>query len=235
MRRLSLVITLGVFFLPGAAVWAAPAVSGVSGTAKAAAPAPDPRPQVLLAISPVAFHDGEWKDVRKVLSQHGARVWTASTHAGEAEGMSGVRMPVKMAFGQVRAERFDMLIVIGGTGAKTYLWFNPELKKLIQKMHRLHRPLGALSIAPGALVNAGVLDGGRAAALPSPEIHKLFALHQVDFTNQEVVTDGDVVTGSNTYAALSFAVTISQMLPRRSHAYLESKRKARRAAGKKKH
>jgi protease I len=186
----------------------------LSGRAAAADP-PDTRPVVLLVISPVAYHEGELETVRSVLAAGRVRLLLASTRRGLARGMGRGSASVDMTLEQVEAERIDALVILGGTGAKTYLWFNPTLRALVQKLNLRNCPIGALSIAPGVLVHAGVLDGRRAAALPSPELRTLFGRHRVTLLTQEVAVDGNLVTGASTSAAPAFASALLDLLPQK--------------------
>jgi len=176
----------------------------------------DPRPRILIVVSPAAYNEGELNAVASVLTQSQVRILLASSQSGKARGMTGATVPIDVTLNQVKAAQFDMLVIIGGSGAKMYLWFNPQLRSLIQGMHRLQRPIGALSTASIALVHAGVLDGRQATGLSTPEIRKLFKMHRITFLNQSLVVDGHLVTASNVSSALAFAGTLSQLLPRRS-------------------
>jgi protease I len=178
----------------------------------------DFRPVVLVVVSPVAYNESELKAVQDGLKAKHARCVIGSTQAREAKGMMQGTVGVEYTLEQVQAENFDGLIIVGGSGAKMYLWFNPELKRLVRGLNKSHRPLGAISIAPAALVYAGVLSGHKASVLPAPETLKLFAQNNVEIVNSEVTVDGNLVTSTTTNGASAVTRAVAQMLPHKTRA-----------------
>ncbi len=187
-------------------------------------PTPDLRPRALVVISPVAFEESELRAVLQALRRRHARIWIVSTQSGRAKGMNGGEVPVRHTLEQVQAEAFDLLAIIGGSGAKMYLWFNPGLTKVIQTLHARHRPIGAIAVAPAALAHAGILTGREATVLATPETLKLFALKRVKLQSRRVVVDGKLVTADTTAAAEAFAGALAQLLPARTAAAREELR-----------
>lgn len=200
----------------GAALWLGVWMLASAAGASAGSSAGSSAPRVLIALSPSAFNDQELKAVTETLSRRRCRIWIGSTRSGAARGMAGTAVPIDVLLERVQAEQFDMLVILGGSGAKMYLWFDPNLKRLIQGMDRLHRPMGAISTATVALVHAGILDGREATGLSTPETRKLFERHRVTFRSQDVVVDRQVATGSHAAAAPAFAGYLGELLPPKS-------------------
>jgi len=200
------------------------AVLGVLGVLATAAwgaekPAPrDLRPVVLLVVAPVAYSEAELKSVREAFPARKFRCLIGSTQGGEAKGMVQDTVPVEVLLEQITPANLDALILIGGSGAKMYLWFNPEVKRLVRGLNKVHRPLGAISIAPAALVYAGLLGGRKASVLPAPETLKLFEQHNVELSKNEVTVDGNLVTCSTSQGAGALASAVARQLPRKTRA-----------------
>jgi protease I len=185
----------------------------------AAAPsAGDTRPVVLLVIAPEAYSEAELKAVQEALPSRKVRCLIGSTQGGEAKGMVQGSVRVDVLLEQVQPANVDALVLIGGSGAKMYLWFNPEVKRLVRGLNKIHRPLGAISIAPAALVYAGVLAGRKASVLPAPETLKLFEQNSVALSQTEVTVDGNLVTCSTSQGALALGQVVARQLPRKSRA-----------------
>jgi protease I len=153
-----------------------------------------------------------------VLQREQVRWVLGSTQAGMAQGMMQGVTPIDVTLDQVAAENFDGMIILGGSGAKMYLWFNAEVKRLVLGMHKLRRPLGAVSIAPAAFAYAGILTGRRASVLPAPEIKKLFEKNQVTLATESLTVDGRLVTAGASEDAAGLARAVAGMLPRKSRA-----------------
>jgi len=180
--------------------------------------AQDVRPVVLLVIAPVAYSEAELKSVQEAFPARKFRCLIGSTQAGEAKGMVQDTIHVEALLEQIAPKNLDAMILIGGSGAKMYLWFNPEVKRLVRGLNKAHRPLGAVSIAPAALVYAGVLGGRKASVLPAPETLKLFEQHNVELSKNDVTVDGNLVTCSTSQGANALAQAVARQLPRKSRA-----------------
>jgi protease I len=200
-------IMVAAALLAGTAVWGAETP-----------PPRDTRPVVLLVVAPVAYSEAELKFVQDTLTARKVRCLIGSTQAGEAKGMVAGVVRVETLLEQVQPANLDGLVVLGGSGAKMYLWFNPEVKRLVRGLSQAHRPVGAVSIAPAALVYAGVLRGRRASVLPAPETLKLFEQYGVTLAQTEVTVDGNLVTCSTSSGAVGLAKAVARQLPRKSRA-----------------
>jgi protease I len=189
----------------------APAISAASAPR-------DTRPVVLLVVAPVAYSEAELNSVLAAFPNRKVRCLIGSTQSGEAKGMVQGTVRVDVLLEQVQPANLDALVLVGGSGAKMYLWFNPDVKRLVRGLHKTHHPIGAVSIAPAALVYAGVLKGRKASVLPAPETLKLFEQNNVELAKHEMTADGNLVTCSTSQGALVLAQTVARLLPRKTHA-----------------
>ncbi len=180
--------------------------------------AKDTRPVVLLVVAPVAYHEGELKSIQDVFKAKNARCVIGSTQSGEAKGMVQGTIRVDVTLDQIQSDQVDGLVIVGGSGAKMYLWFNPDLKRLVRGLNKKHRPIGAVSIAPAALVYAGILKGRKASVLPAPETKKLFERNGVEMAGADTTMDANVVTTATSSGAAAVALAVAQQLPRKSRA-----------------
>lgn len=164
---------------------------------------------VLMVVAPSDFRDEEFIEPRHVLENAGHRVFVASRSAGPCQGARGSTVRATLGLSEVRADRFDAAVFVGGSGAETY-FDDPEAHRVAVEFARAGKVLGAICIAPAILARAGVLAGRRATVFPSERavLQARKALPQ----RQDVVIDGKVVTASGPAHATAFGQALVQAL-----------------------
>lgn len=74
-----------------------------------------------MIIAPMGFKDEEFQEPKVILEREGLNVLVASTVAGTAEGMFGMKVTPDTTVDKVNPTEFDAVVVIGGSGSPTYL------------------------------------------------------------------------------------------------------------------
>lgn len=167
-------------------------------------------PKKAAVIVPSAnFRDEELFETLKALSNAGVQWIIASTRTGIITGMLRRQAEAGGQIGQLRADDYDGIIIIGGTGAGELIYNNVVLN-LIREAAEKRKIIGATSNAPSILGNAGILNGVKVTALQSERV----ALEQLGavYTGIPVEENMKVVTCNGPAAAIPFARAVTDAI-----------------------
>lgn len=165
-----------------------------------------------MIVAPRDFTDQEYADPRAIFDAQGAVVRVASTNQEAAISRNGVKLRVDQAVTAIGLDQFDALVVIGGTGALTYLMGNEALRNLILAAVRSNKVVAAICVAPAVLAHTGVLRNVKATCYPDKRITAVLRLNGADYTERSVVTSGRIVTADGPDAAKEFARRVLEAL-----------------------
>ncbi len=164
---------------------------------------------VLMVIAPSMFRDEEYAIPHRVLVDHGYRVVTASSRAGECLGKLGMVVDATLSIEKSLQSEWDCVVFVGGGGAQVF-FDDPLAHELARRARGEHTVLAAICIAPSILARAGLLTGVRATAYPSQKDDLI--THGAQWTGEEVTVDGRVVTANGPEAAFVFAERVVALL-----------------------
>jgi len=192
-----IIVTLAL--LAGAVPLSAKATEGTTSSGK-----------IVIVIAPRDFQEVELNQCQRVFARQGFEVIIASTATEPAIGMGGRVVPPQATISQIDLEGCLALVIIGGSGAKTYLWDNAQLHQVVRRAYEERIVIAAICLAPVVLARAGILDGKEAVvyAEGTAELEKGGAV----LTDQPVVISDSIITGRDPRAAKSFAIAIVQSL-----------------------
>ena len=168
--------------------------------------------KILMVIAEKGFRDEELLVPQKEFVKNGLNVIVASTSAGEAVGKISARVKPDAELSRVNFSDYDAIVVVGGPGSSEYLWDNKVLHKGLAEMQAKGKFVTAICISPVVLARAGVLKGKKATVFPDPEGISELKKAGAIYVNQQVVTDGKIVTGDGPDAALEFARAVIKLL-----------------------
>jgi len=164
--------------------------------------------KIVMIIAPENFRDEELSVPKSVFEGAGATVHVASTSIEEARGKLGMKISPDMLVKDIKAENYDVIIFVGGSGASCY--FNSKTAHDIAKSAYLKNKLiCAICAGPVILANAGVLEGKKATVFPSFDIE--LKQKGAIYTGKPVQTDGNIVTASGPQSAKRFAKEIMKL------------------------
>ncbi|NJN48401.1 MAG: DJ-1/PfpI family protein [Candidatus Competibacteraceae bacterium] len=103
---------------------------------------------------------------------------------------------------------FDMIVLPGGLGGAQRLEADERVTRLLQRMAAAGRYTTAICAAPKVLAAAGLLEGRQATAYPGALDNSI----GVQVSTAAVVQDGQVITSRGPGTALSFALTLIEVL-----------------------
>lgn len=165
--------------------------------------------KAVLIIAREIFRDEELFHTQEALEAAGVQTVVASSQLGTCKGKLGAVAEATELVSELKADDFDAIVFVGGTGAMEY-YDNPAALDLAREAAEKGKIVAAICIAPRILANAGLLEGVKATCYESETeaIKKLGA----DFQLNDVVRDGKFVTANGPHAATDFGKTIAQAL-----------------------
>ncbi|HUW18204.1 MAG TPA: DJ-1/PfpI family protein [Sedimentisphaerales bacterium] len=163
----------------------------------------------VLIVAGRNFRDEELFETRSVLDNAGVKTVVASSRLGPIDGMLGGTVTATVLVSDLKVEDYEAVVFVGGLGVREY--FNdPAALNLVRAAADKRKVLGAISMAPAVLANAGVLSGLRATGYLSERDILLKA--GVKYTGAPIERDGLVITGRDALSARQFATAIADAL-----------------------
>ncbi len=142
------------------------------------------------------FEQIELTEPKKALEQAGAKTSIVSPAKGKVKGWQhtewGDELPVDVPLGQAKAEDFDALLLPGGVMNPDHLRRKPEVQRFVKAFFDAGKPVAAICHGPWTLIDAGVARGRKMTSYETIQMDLKNA--GVDWVDQEVVVDGNLVT-----------------------------------------
>lgn len=162
-----------------------------------------------MIIAHEQFRDEEYLEPKKVLTENGVEVITASWDSGVATGKFGAQVDVDITIDEVVTNKYDAIIYIGGPGSKKY-WDDPIAHRIAKEAIEYNKILAAICSAPITLARAGVLKDIKAACHKgdAEELKKEGAV----YTENPIEQDGLIITADGPSSAASFGIRILETL-----------------------
>lgn len=165
---------------------------------------------ILIVVAPKDFRDQEYSDAKAIFSAAGIKTAVASIQTGTAVGIEGTEVMIDMVVGQVKVNKFDAVVFIGGAGMLEIV--NDEsLQILAKKFYQAEKITAAICAAPGILAQTGILDGKNATSWSG--LRNTLEKNGAYFVSQPVVVDGKIITADGPEATKKFAEEIIKALP----------------------
>jgi protease I len=155
------------------------------------------------------FRDEELFQAKEILEKNGIEVKVASTTLETVKGMLGAKAKPDILITDIKADDFDAIIFVGGSGAEQY-WDDPIALKLARDAFNSGRVVAAICIAPVTLARAGILNGKRATV--SSYVAGELKSNGASYTGSLVEKDGKVITASGPTAAREFGNELAKAL-----------------------
>lgn len=146
-----------------------------------------------------------------LLVRAGVEVVTASLDDNKLITASrGVQLMAQKSLNDVLDEPFDMVILPGGIPGADHLEDDARIIEKLKQTVSSGKTVAAICAAPKVLVTAGLLDGKKATSYPG-FINKNPAPH-MQYIDQPVVEDNQVITSKGPGTAMDFALTLIDRL-----------------------
>jgi protease I len=167
--------------------------------------------RVLYIIAQQNFRDEEYQVPKEILQKEGAKITTASITKEEARGMLGARVNPDTTVNDVNTNNFDMLVIAGGSGSPKLADY-PEVPNIIRKFKEQNKPIASICLAGYVLARAGILKGKTATVYPADFAISEYRRNDVNYSNQHVVVDGNIITADGPEVARQFGEEIVKTL-----------------------
>ena len=165
-----------------------------------------------MIIASKDFRDEEYFIPKSKLESAGYEITTASLALGECIGKLGGSAHAELVLNEVELDDFDAIIFVGGPGSCIYQ-NNEEAHRIARECLEKSKLLAAICIAPIILAFAGVLGGRKATVWNGDQKQeRIFQELGVNFVDEDVVLDNDIVTGNGPAAAEKFSEVIIKKL-----------------------
>ena len=166
--------------------------------------------KIALIIAFKDFRDEEYFIPMQSFNGAGFETVTASTSLGTALGAYGGEANVDTLIEGLDAKEFDAIVFVGGGGSIKHLE-DPNFHTIAKKAVENGKVLGAICFAPAILAKAGVLSGRKATVWSNPmdrSTIKILEKSGAEYINNDVVTDGNIITANGPDAAEKFSEEI---------------------------
>ncbi|MBQ7578841.1 MAG: DJ-1/PfpI family protein [Synergistaceae bacterium] len=152
------------------------------------------------------FEETEALTTVDILRRGGVVVTIVSlTGSQEVTSKNKIRVRTEAMFDSVKDEKFDMLILPGGT---LEIANHEGLQELLKKYNAEGKYIAAICAAPAALGKAGVLAGRKAVCYPGLEHH----LTGASKGSERVETAGHITTAKGPAVTPIFALKLLEIL-----------------------
>ncbi|WP_010514878.1 type 1 glutamine amidotransferase domain-containing protein [Komagataeibacter oboediens] len=154
------------------------------------------------------------------LQQAGAQTVLVSPTHGYIQAMKADVIPthryqVDMLVAQAHARNFDGLVLPGGTTSPDHLRMDEDAVRFVREFVQANKPIAAICHGPWTLINANGVRGHRMTSWPSLRADLTNAgAHWVD---EEVVSDGTLVTSRNPHDLKAFCPAIVALFAAAPH------------------
>jgi protease I len=172
--------------------------------------------QILMVIAPQQFRDEELFVPKSIFEEAGATVKLAASRLGQTSGMLGGTCQPDILIADAKTEEYEAIIVVGGSGSPDYLWSDAALQRLVKQAAQQHRILGAICLAGVVLARAGVLQDRKATVYKSKDALREYEQAGVQYSQQDAVVSGQIVTASGPRVAAEFGQAIMKLLRERA-------------------
>lgn len=160
------------------------------------------------------FERVELEEPRKALEDAGADVEVVSIHDGEIKGFDHFEpantVQVDHTVDEVSPDDYDALLVPGGVGNPDQLRGDENAVSFVRGFDAAGKPMAVICHGPWVLVESGVVRGRRVTSWPTLETDIRNA--GGEWTDEEVVVDGNIVTSRGPGTSLEFSLTLVEKL-----------------------
>lgn len=156
--------------------------------------------KIAILLAPAGTEQVEFTEPKKAVEDAGASVDVIGPQTGDAQTMNsdvnpGETYQVEKTFSEVSSDDYDGLVVPGGTVGADNLRGDTEAVSFIRSFFEQQKPVGVICHGPWTLVEADVVRGRTLTSYPTLQTDIRNA--GGEWVDEEVVTDGGLVTSRN--------------------------------------
>lgn len=148
--------------------------------------------------------------VTDLLTRAGIEVVTAGLDDKPVKASRGMVLVPGYALDEVLDQEFDMIVLPGGLPGADHLNNDPRIQQLVKKLYNENKITAAICAAPRVLATAGILNNKRATSYPGALDN--FPADNMQYLEDAVVVDGNIITSRGPGTAMDFALTLIEKL-----------------------
>lgn len=148
--------------------------------------------------------------ITDLLTRAGFNVVTAGLDERPVTASRGMVLVPNTTLEQVMQDEFDMIVLPGGLPGADHLNQDRRIHELLARMQQAGKPIAAICAAPKVLARAGLLNGRQATSFPGSIPAE--EMSGIDYREQAVVIDGNIITSRGPGTAMDFALTLIEVL-----------------------
>ncbi len=160
---------------------------------------------VLMPLA-AGFEELEAVTIIDVLRRAGIEVVVAGLTSGPIKGSRDTVVVPDADLDAVMDNDFDMIVLPGGMPGVKHLREDARIKALLERYAQKNRYTAAICAAPSILADFGYLDGRQATS--NPKFKEKVAIDGVNYLEDAVVIDGNIVTSRGPGTSIPFALAL---------------------------
>jgi protease I len=165
--------------------------------------------KILIIIAKQGFRDEEYDIPARFFLNKGIAVDVASTEKGICTGKLGMNAEANLSLKDAAKNSYSAIVIVGGPGAKNLVG-NSDIERIVAGTKGI---ISAICYAPVILAKAGFLKGKRATVWNGDDLERpILQANGATYVDEDVVVDGNIVTGNGPAAAREFAEKIWMLL-----------------------
>lgn len=156
------------------------------------------------------FEELEAVTIIDILRRAGITVVVAGLKDGPVKGSRDTRVLPDAELDAVMDHDFDMIALPGGMPGVKHLHEDARVKTLLERYTQQDRYTAAICAAPSILADYGYLEGRQATS--NPKFRSQVAVNGVNYLEDSVVSDGNIVTSRGPGTSIPFALALVEKL-----------------------
>lgn len=174
--------------------------------------------RIAILVAPEGTENVEFTEPKTAVTDAGASVDVLSTETGEARTVeddleSSETIEIEQTVTEADPEAYDALIVPGGTVGADTLRADEDAVEFVREQMASDTTTAAICHGPWTLVEAGAVDNRRLTSYPSLQTDVRNA--GGTWVDEEVVTDGNLITSRKPDDLSAFCETIVETVAER--------------------
>lgn len=148
--------------------------------------------------------------VTDLLTRAGFNVVTAGLDEQAVTASRGMVLLPSTTLDKALSQTFDMIVMPGGLPGADHLNNDPRIHSLLKTMNDSGKYIAAICAAPKVLARTGLLKNKQATSYP--DSIPLEDMAGIDYLEQAVVVDGNIITSRGPGTAMDFTLTLIELL-----------------------
>lgn len=167
--------------------------------------------KALFIIPPERFNEDELNKPKDILTEGGIEVTVSSTTTGEITGDYSGKAISTEVYTSVDANNYDVVVVVGGSGTREYLWNDKTIIDYLKDAHKKNVIIAGICAGAVVIAKTGLLSNRTGTCYPIDFMINQLKENNVNYLEQDVVKHGDIITSNGPMGATAFGNTLLKL------------------------